>query len=277
MTVILLAAIYFLARKYFKDDYPLPEANLRDWQWLMFWTIFTHPLLDCFTTYGTQLFQPFSDYRVAFNVISVADPLYTIPFLICVIALSFYHRHRPLRRKLAWAGIAISSVYMAFCIFNKQRINTIWKNTLVDNNIEYTRYMSSPTIFNNILWTCLAETEGGYVTGQYSFFDSEPKVDYRFIPRLPEGLESTPDHRTFDCMRWFSNNYYNILRTSDGYQFNDLRFGTVDLGGKEHYIFNFPIIESAPGDYKMLGTNGGPPPGSEEEMMGKLVERIKGE
>ena len=36
-----------------------------------------------FTGYGTQLFTPFSNYRVAFDNIAVADPFYTLPFL-CV-------------------------------------------------------------------------------------------------------------------------------------------------------------------------------------------------
>ena len=57
------------------------NTTWKDWYWLFFWAMITHPILDCFTTYGTQIFLPFSDYRVAFNVISVADPclLYTSP------------------------------------------------------------------------------------------------------------------------------------------------------------------------------------------------------
>ncbi|MGB6268546.1 MAG: metal-dependent hydrolase, partial [Olleya sp.] len=43
----------------------------KDWMILFFLSIFTHPILDSFTPYGTQLFTPFSDYRVGFNTISV--------------------------------------------------------------------------------------------------------------------------------------------------------------------------------------------------------------
>ena len=31
-------------------------ADWKDWSWLMFFGFITHPLLDCFTTWGTQLF-----------------------------------------------------------------------------------------------------------------------------------------------------------------------------------------------------------------------------
>ena len=33
-----------------------PEVSWKSWSWLLFWAIFTHPLLDACTTYGTQLF-----------------------------------------------------------------------------------------------------------------------------------------------------------------------------------------------------------------------------
>ena len=42
----------------------------------------THGLLDACTSYGTQLFWPFSDERVTWNNISIVDPLFTIPILI---------------------------------------------------------------------------------------------------------------------------------------------------------------------------------------------------
>ena len=41
----------------------------------------THALLDACTTYGTMLFWPFSDVRIAWNTISIIDPLFTLPLL----------------------------------------------------------------------------------------------------------------------------------------------------------------------------------------------------
>ena len=47
----------------------------------------THGLIDACTSYGTLLFWPFSDIRIAWNNISIIDPLFTIP-LILLIALA---------------------------------------------------------------------------------------------------------------------------------------------------------------------------------------------
>ena len=46
----------------------------------------THGLIDACTSYGTLIFWPFSDVRVAWNNISVVDPLFTIPILVLVFA-----------------------------------------------------------------------------------------------------------------------------------------------------------------------------------------------
>ena len=57
----------------------------------------THGLLDSCTSYGTQLFWPFSDERVAWDTMSIVDPLFTIPLLVFVIAAA-----RTQRQWLSW-------------------------------------------------------------------------------------------------------------------------------------------------------------------------------
>ncbi len=270
--------ILYLYRRYFKSPYQKPDATRKEWQWLFFWAFFTHLVLDSFTTYGTQVFQPFSNYRVAFNAISVADPLYTFPFLSCVIAAAFFGRGNTWRRKLTYIGIGLSSAYLLFTVVNKQRINAVFRNSLEAQSIEYTRYMTSPTILNNVLWYCLAETEDGYWHGLYSHFDSEKKVILEFTPRNADLIDAVPGDRTLKVLKWFSNDYYTITPLEgEEVQFNDMRFGVFDSDSEEKtYIFNFPIRKTAEGTYVLDDVNGGPPPGDRQEMLATLWERIKG-
>jgi len=267
---------FLLYRRYFISSVSKPDVPLKTWQWLMFWSIFTHPLLDCFTTYGTQLFLPLSDYRVAFNTIAVADFFYTVPFLLCVIIASYFRRERVIRRKLIWAGIGISSVYMMLCLLNKQRVNQHWKDTLSAQDISYSRYMTSPSILTNFLWTLVAETEDGYVTGQYSIFDFSP-TEVSFIPRNTTGKDINFEDPSIQRLRWFSNDYFAVANHESGIQFNDLRFGSQPSeDGGRHYIFNFVLKSLSNDQFEMIGSNGGPPPGEEQEMIFSLYERIKG-
>ncbi|MFT4567051.1 MAG: inner membrane protein [Saprospiraceae bacterium] len=271
---------WLLFRRYFSHKPSIPATSAKDWQWLMFWAIFTHPLLDCFTTYGTQLFQPFSDYRVAFCSVSVADPIYTLPFLLCVIGISILSRNNAKRRILAITGIVISSAYLLLGVYNKSQVNTIWKTSLAEAEVDYSRYMTSPTLLNNVLWYCLAETEDGYYFGQYSFWDKEEKVLMEFIPRNQELLNANMEEdEIIKTLRWFSNDYFAITGTEEkgNLSFNDLRFGvSKNRKGERHFIFNFPLVRTNSGSYDITGSNGGPPPGEEQDMLNQLWTRIKG-
>jgi inner membrane protein len=66
---------------YWQRDQSVVDTSFRTWVALFFWSIFTHPILDCFTSWGTQILQPFSDLRVQWCTVSVVDPIATLPFL----------------------------------------------------------------------------------------------------------------------------------------------------------------------------------------------------
>ena len=160
----------WLVHKLYDSGKRLQTTTQKDWTKLFFWSLFTHPILDCFTPYGTQLFAPFSNYRVAFNNIAVADPLYTVPFLVCLIILMFFNRKSQPRRLWLKMGIGISSFYMLLTIFNKIYVDNIFENSLSDKGISYSRYSTQPAILNNVLWYGIAETEETYQVGFYSLF-----------------------------------------------------------------------------------------------------------
>ena len=115
----------WLVFKLYNTKKRMDTTSQGDWIRLFFWSLLTHPILDCFTPYGTQLFAPFSNYRVAFNNIAVVDPLYTVPFLVCIIVLMFFKRTSIKRTTWLKWGIGISSVYMLFTVVNKLN----WKDS----------------------------------------------------------------------------------------------------------------------------------------------------
>ncbi len=140
---------WLLWHRYYCTELEEVHASVRDWTWLFFWSIFTHPLLDSCTPYGTQLFQPFSHYRVAFNNISVVDPMYTLPFILCVGIAACLPRTSRKRSMWNWAGIAISTAYLFFTFWHKQQVNQIFEQALMREQIAVQRYMTTPTILNN--------------------------------------------------------------------------------------------------------------------------------
>ena len=277
--IVFVYLISRLVASYLKSDRELPVANRSEWQWLFFWAILTHTLLDCFTVFGTQLFQPFSAYRVSFDTISVADPLYTAPFLLCVILVSFFDRNSRKRRIINYIGIGISSAYLLFTVFNKARINKVFKNSFAAQNIDYQRFVTTPTILNNVLWYGIADGGDVYYTGLYSLFDKEPKVQFEEVHKNEGLLNAKEDDRTVNILKWFSNGYFNVIERKDGLlQVNDMRYGSTKTNERDEddYIFNFPLAKNSDGYYELKEARGGPPEGDERKMLKSLIERMKG-
>lgn len=265
----------FSYKRHNRADFERPTATLRDWQWLFLWGLVTHPILDTFTAYGTQLFAPFTDYRAAISNISVADPIYTLLFAIPLVAAAFYHKSKPVRRKLLYTGIVLSSLYMCFTLYNKYRVTQVMKDTLVESNIDYSRFFTSPSILNNILWSGVAETADAYYQGQYSLLDNEPKFKLSKIDKNHSLLKAEiEDDKVLRTLRWFSNGYYAVMKRQDGnLQINDMRYGTFrgDGSSEKDFIFNFPIELQTDGSYRLIKAQGGPPEGTD---MGKMASDL---
>ncbi|WP_191860820.1 metal-dependent hydrolase [Hanstruepera ponticola] len=217
-------------------------TNVKDWIWLFFLSLFTHPILDAFTPYGTQLFAPFSNYRVAFNNIAVVDPIYTVPFLLCLIVMMFFKRNNPSRKLWLQLGLGISSAYMLFTLGNKIYIDSVFKTSLKEENIGYQRYFTQPTIFNNILWYGVLESETTYRVGYYSLLDEGDRFsDWFEIPKVRD--ISSEDFKRLNKLAWFSNDYFSIYRIGDNrYQYNDLRYPLSDKNNPNSSVFSFILF-----------------------------------
>jgi inner membrane protein len=269
-----LAAFLFgwIMYKFYNTGKRLDMTSLKDWIWLFFLSLFTHPILDSFTPYGTQLFAPFSNYRIAFNNISVVDPIYTIPFLVCMIVLMFYKRNNLKRKHFLRLGIGLSSTYMLFTLVNKWHINSVYKKSLQTAEIEYLRFQTQPSIFNNILWYGIAETDASYYVGFYSLFDLSSKVENWH--KLPKNHELAPNtNGDIKTLSWFSNGYYNLMPLEDEvFRYNDLRYPSFDAKHPNNSVFSFTIKKEGE-RYNALPFDGKPP---SSEDLSYFWNRIKG-
>lgn len=246
----------------------------KDWIWLFFLSLFTHTVLDSFTPYGTQLFAPFSDYRVAFNNISVVDPAYTIPFLICLIVLMFFKRHTTTRKLWLKLGLGISSAYMLFTMINKVYITTVYKKSLKSEGITHLRFQTQPSVLNNILWYGVAETETDYYVGFYSLLDTSSKIET--WNKLPKNHDLAPinENKDIKTLAWFSSGYYNFIKKEDGVlRYNDLRYPSFDKDNPNNAIFSF-TLKRVGERWNILPFDGKPP---SSEDFSYLWERIKGQ
>lgn len=248
-----------LWRDYWQRDLRAVEVPFLTWVSLFFWSIFTHPILDCFTNWGTQVWQPFAATRIEWTTVSVVDPIYTVPFALLLIAASRFSRNSRIRSALNWSGIVWGCAYLTYTYWHKVQVNTLFEQALQERNLGVKRYMTGPTIFNNIVWYGVAEGDKAYYFGMYGFNDREKRfTKISTIPKNHEALANIPtDDRAYNFLRWFTNGYYNVAPyRGDTLQVNDLRFGLQgDTLRDNNYVFPFLLFKNETGAWDVLQNN----------------------
>lgn len=227
---------------------PSQQASGGQWARLFFWGLATHILLDCFTTWGTQVFWP-HPYRVAWNTIFVIDPLYSVPFFVFTVWLMFKRRGSMARRRLNWLGLGISSLYLLLTVVNKQVAENKFGQALQQQGIHYLRYSSKPTPLNSILWALTAETENGYYVGYYSLFDKDGPVRFQYYEKNHYLLNPWRNEPEISSLLFLTKGYFTVNESESGYVIYDLRFGQLNgwFGGPGDFIFAYRLIKQGPG------------------------------
>ncbi|MFT7591408.1 MAG: inner membrane protein [bacterium] len=217
------------------------EANQKQWTWLFFMALVTHPLLDCHTTWGTQFFWPF-DLRIAYNNINVVDPIYTLPFLTFVLMALFKRRGSDKRIKYNNTGLIVSSFYMLITIGLKGASYQTFKHSLQEQNIEYSSILNRPTMFNAVLWTANVETKDSFLIGYYSFFDKDKHIPFIGHAKHQSRIDSIRDEPQIARLLKITKGWYVIRKKQDTLRLCDLRFGEFEEGSDE-FVFTHNLVQ----------------------------------
>lgn len=213
------------------------------WRWFAFFflVLLTHILLDCCTTYGTQLFLPFSDRRVAWNTVFIIDPLYTVPFLACVIACCFLKRDSHWRRRINAVGLVISTSYLGMGFVLHEHAERVFAESLARQNLPHDRVMVCPTPFNTVLWYGVSEGPDAYHVGFYSLLDDDQEIEFRPLARQKELLGEAANSYGVQRLIWFADGYYCVRKHSEGVVLHVLKFGKMNLMQEEE-LFAFSYL-----------------------------------
>jgi inner membrane protein len=253
--------LYGLLRRF---DAALKQDQTR---WLLaFWLVLiTHPLLDWFTNYGTQLFWPIVKTPFALSSVFIIDPIYTVPLLIasvvglrakalltrqyarraCIIALTFSQAY------LGWTLIAqhwIRTRVLAFesvqaidvVVYAAPLTSFVYRVLIreADPQLMQPSYREAYiSVFADLpqaapVWQSIA----AYQTPQST---SEINVTSGPIWATPERIQAIEKIRDFQRLREFSQGFYTLkLDAQKKIVFSDIR-----MGSDPSYVFNFEIAE----------------------------------
>ncbi len=240
-----------------------------------FLCLVTHPLLDAHTSWGTQLLWPLP-WKYSWNNIFVVDPLYTVPFMLCLIAVMFFNREHAWRRTLNWLGISISSAYMVFTIVMKFMALSDFKRSLSEKNIDYEDISTRPTPLNCILWTANVDVGDAYLMAYHSFFDTQAISWYR-VEKNHDLLGDLSETDEVNRLWHLTAGEYAVTLRQDTVVYNDLRFGMFgEPSEKQDFVFAYKVFRA--GDEVKVQEIPPPRPNGEEGRlaMNELWQRIKG-
>ncbi len=171
----------------------------------------THGLLDACTSYGTQLFWPFSTARVAWNHVSVIDPLLTIPAVVLVVVATIKTRASYARIAFAWV-----IVYLLLGLVQKERAEFAALEHVRARGHHPVKLEAKPGFANILLWKIVYEYDGayyvdairvGFTTRLYPGDHAEKLDISKHLPWLDPDSQQAKDIERF---RWFSSNYLAI-------------------------------------------------------------------
>jgi inner membrane protein len=114
----------------------------------------SHGLLDSFTSYGTQMFWPFSNFRVAWDSIAIIDPLFTVPVMLALVAWAI--KSSKFWRAFAWAW---ATIYLSLGFVQRNRaLDEVAKLAASRGHVPL-RMSAKPSLGNLWLFRGLYETE----------------------------------------------------------------------------------------------------------------------
>ena len=212
------------------------ESPLR-WFWAIQLALVTHPLLDAFTVYGTQLWWPLPMRPVMWSSVFIIDPLYTIWLLAACIA-AWWLRERIAAQRVLLAGLALSSAYLAWSLLAKVAVDREAGRALAAIGLADAPRFSVPMPFNTVLWRVVAMTPQGFVEGERSLLaDSGPMVFRGYRSNL-EALRAAQGIAAVQRLDWFNHGFQKAQVRDGVLVLSDLR-----MGAEPDYTFNFAVAE----------------------------------
>jgi inner membrane protein len=192
----------------------------------------THGLIDACTSYGTLLFWPFSDMRIAWNNISIIDPLFTLPLILLTVLAAIRKKNIYSKIALAWA---VAYLTLGFYLHNVAI--DVGKEIAKQRGHVVKRINAKPSFGNLILWKTIYETDNQF------YVDATNLLFNKIIPgesikklNLEEDFqwlkEESQQYKDVERFKWFSSDFLAVNPQNKN-QIIDIRYSGLpnEIGG----------------------------------------------
>jgi inner membrane protein len=187
----------------------------------------THALLDACTSYGTQLYWPFSNERVSWDIISIIDPLYTLP-----IAALLLLGMKAQRRWAAHLALAWMFAYPSLGWWQHQRAETAGYQLAASRGHQVLSLAAKPSFANILLWKVIYRSPDHYyvdairVGTSITVFTGTSINALDINKDLPWLVANSQQAIDIERFRWFSQDFI-ALSADSPHRIIDFRYSLL--------------------------------------------------
>ncbi len=207
---------------------PAADDTLRAWMWLSILALLTHPLIDLFTSYGTQLLWPLTTTRFAVDSMPIIDPIYS---LALVVALVIGGRKRT-RPAVAHDAAGVALLFIVLYSFAGWAINDRIERIAAADFGRPAKIHAYPLLFQPYFRRVVAVTPDAAHVGYYSLLNPKPIAWGAYPQGTGEAVAAVRRSREGALFEWFSMDQVLWRATPDGQgrttvEATDLRYGMI--------------------------------------------------
>ncbi|HCH63776.1 MAG: hypothetical protein CL927_18280 [Deltaproteobacteria bacterium] len=219
------------------------------WAHLAFWALITHPLLDVFTSYGTQLLTPFRSTRFAFDAISIIDPVYTLPmvFALCTALRAGSVAWRIRTQRLTAAALIWGCVWIGVGLVNHSIAVGHTQRVLARAEFDPVQVRVMPLLFNHFAFRYVArDATGRLALGHASVSGSGATVPLMVQPATGPAVQAVLSHPMGQRYAWFADDMLGIRIESldsgaERVHLDDLRYGAMTEPDRALWSAHFDV------------------------------------
>lgn len=243
------------------------EAPVR-WYWAITLALVTHPLLDAFTVYGTQLWWPLPPSPAMWSSVFIIDPLYTLPLLLAC-AVAWFARERPAARGALALGLALSTAYLGWSLLAKALVEREAERSLAALGLQDAPRFSVPMPFNTLLWRVVVMTPEGFLEGERSLVADAGPMRFRAHASDTRALAAVSDLPSVRRLLWFNHGFMKAEVREDRLVLSDLR-----MGAEPDYSFRFAVAEHDGAGWRAITPEQAAWPWEARRRLAQMWERI---
>lgn len=217
-------------------DRGLHAVSRSRWIFAIWLALFTHPLLDAFTVYGTQLWWPLTPPPTMWASMFIIDPLYTLPFAALLVLAWRRARDAVAMQRALAAGLLLSTFYLGWSLAAKQLAVSRAEQALAESGHAEAQLLVSPAPFTTLMWRVIAVDDRGDGEAWVSLRPGAAAPKWVWHPQSPELRAQAAQTASGKRLAWFTQGFFRAYTEHDQLHVADLR-----MGAENDYFFVFEI------------------------------------